>query len=150
LIDVTKHSEAAGAYLTAQIPVGDAIFTSLQTRQLVVAADAAAMAQERDSGLAAAQQYFDLVSVQALVEVVSQALSISENYEQQLNEAVRIGIAFKGDAFRVQTQTQRFQLDLTRAKQQQRLGAPCAHCIFSLWSSSRRRSGNPCHSRSLI
>jgi len=35
--------------------------------------------------------------------------------------AVRIGIAFKGDAFRVQTQTQRLQLDLTRAKQQQRL-----------------------------
>ena len=123
LIDVSKHSEAAGAYLTAQIPVGDAIFTALQTQQLVVAADAAAAAQERDSGLAAAQQYFDLVSVQALVEVVSQALSISENYEQQLNEAVRIGIAFKGDAFRVQTQTQRFQLDLTRAKQQQRLAS---------------------------
>jgi len=41
-----------------QIPVADAIFTSLQTRQLVVAADASATAQERDSGLAAAQQYF--------------------------------------------------------------------------------------------
>ena len=123
LLDVSKHNDTAGAYLTAQIPVGDAIFTALQTHQLVAAADAGATAQERDSGLAAAQQYFDLVSVGALVEVVSQALSISQNYEQQLNEAVRIGIAFKGDAFRVQTQTQRLQLDLTRARQGRRLAA---------------------------
>jgi outer membrane protein TolC len=123
LMDVPKHSDTTGAYLTAQIPVGDAIFTALQTHQLVAAADAGAMAQQRDSGLAAAQQYFDLVSARALVDVESQALSISQNYEQQLNEAVRIGIAFKGDAFRVQTQTQRLQLDLTRARQQQRLAA---------------------------
>lgn len=123
LVDVTKHSDTTGAYLTAQIPVGDAIFTALQTHQLVAAADAGATAQERDSALAAAQQYFDLVSARALVDVVTQALSISQNYEQQLNEAVRIGIVFKGDAFRVQTQTQRLQLDLTRAKQRQRLSA---------------------------
>jgi outer membrane protein TolC len=123
VMDVPKNSETSGAYLTAQIPVGDAIFTALQTHQLVAAADAGATVQERDSGLAAAQQYFDLVSARALVDVVNQALSISENYEQQLNEAVRIGIAFKGDAFRVQTQTKRLQLDLTRAKERQRLAA---------------------------
>jgi outer membrane protein TolC len=123
LIDAPKHSDREGAYLTAQVPVGDAIFSALQTHQLVAAADAGETAQERDSGLAAAQQYFDLVSARALVDVVSQALSISQSYEQQLNEAVRIGIAFKGDAFRVQTQTQRLQLDLTRAQQRQRLAA---------------------------
>jgi outer membrane protein len=123
LLDVSKHSDTVGAYLTAQIPVGDAIFTALQTHQLVTAADAGETAQERDSGLAAAQQYFDLVSARALVDVVSQALSISQSYEQQLNEAVRIGIAFKGDAFRVQAQTQRLQLDLTRAQERQRLAA---------------------------
>ncbi|HXI47544.1 MAG TPA: TolC family protein [Steroidobacteraceae bacterium] len=123
LLDVSKHSDTEGAYLTAQIPVGDAIFTALQTHQLVAASDAGATAQERDSTLAAAQQYFDLVSAGALVNVVNEALIISQSYEQQLNEAVRIGIAFKGDASRVQTQTQRLQLDLTRARQQQRLAA---------------------------
>jgi outer membrane protein TolC len=123
LLDVSKHSDTTGAYLTAQIPVGDAIFTALQAHQLVAAADAGATAQERDSGVAAAQQYFDLVSARALVDVVSQALSISQSYEQQLNEAVRIGIVFKGDAFRVQTRTQRLQLDLTRAQERQRLAA---------------------------
>jgi outer membrane protein TolC len=123
LLDVSKHSDTAGAYLTAQIPVGDAIFTALQAHQLVAAGDAGATAQERDSAVAAAQQYFDLVKAQALVGVVGDALSISQSYELQLNEAVRIGIAFKGDAIRVQTQTQRLQLDLTRARQQQRLSA---------------------------
>jgi outer membrane protein TolC len=123
LIDVSKHSDTTGAYLTAQIPVGDAIFSALQAHQLVAADDAGATAQERDSALAAAQQYFDLVRARALVGVVGDALSISQSYELQLNEAVRLGIAFKGDAFRVQTQTQRLQLDLTRARQQQRLSA---------------------------
>jgi len=61
--------------------------------------------------------------------------------------AVRIGIAF-----RVQTHTQRLQLDLTRDKQQQRLAGArlVQHCIFSLWSSSRQPNANPCHSRSRI
>jgi outer membrane protein TolC len=123
LIDVTKHNESAGVSATAQVPVGEAIFRSLQGRQLVTAADAGQAAQEQDTGLVAAQQYFSLVNAGALVEVVSQALAVSQNYEQQLDEAVRIGTAFKGDAFRVQTQTRRLQLDLTRAKQQQRLAA---------------------------
>jgi len=123
LIDVTKHNEQAGIAANAQIPVGEAIFQALQNRQLVTAAGAGQTAQEQDSSLVAAQQYLGLVNAGALVEVVGQALSVSRGYEQQLNEAVQIGTAFKGDAFRVQTQTRRLQLDLTRAKEQRRLAA---------------------------
>jgi len=123
MIDVTRHADKNGAYLTAQIPVGDAIFTSLQTHQLVAAADAGAKVQDQDSSLLAAQQYFALVSAGALVDVVTDSLRISQSYEQQLKEAVQIGIAFKGDALRVETQTERLQLDLTRARQQLRLAA---------------------------
>lgn len=123
LVDVTKHSDTTGIAATAQVVVGDAIFSALQGRQLLTAANAAATTQERDSTVAAAQQYFELVRTRALLDVVSQALSVSQNYQEQLNEAVRIGIAFRGDALRVETQTQRLQLDLTRAKQQQRLAA---------------------------
>jgi outer membrane protein TolC len=123
LIDVTKHNETAGVTAVAEIPVGEALFQTLQTRQLLAAADAAQTAQEQETQLAVAQQYLELVNAGALVEVVTQALAISQNYEQQLNEAVRIGTAFKGDALRVQTQTRRLQLDLTRAKEQRRLAA---------------------------
>lgn len=123
ILDVTKHSDATGIGLNAQIPLGDALFSSLQTRRLLAAADAAASGQEQASTLQAAQQYFELVRARALVDVVSQGLSVSQNYQQQLTEAVRIGIAFKGDQLRVETQAERLQLDLTRAKQQQRLAA---------------------------
>jgi outer membrane protein TolC len=123
LVDVTKHSQTVGVTAVAQIPVGEAIFEALQTHQLVGAASARQIAQEQDSSLIAAQQYFELVSDGALIEVVSQALDVSQNYETQLNEAVRIGTAFKGDAFRVQTQTRRLALELTRAQEQLRLAA---------------------------
>lgn len=123
LLDVTKDSTTTGIGASAQIVVGDAIFSTLQSRQLLTAADAGAVAQERDSTVAAAQQYFDLVRTRALVDVVNQGLSISQNYQQQLDEAVRIGIAFRGDALRVQTQTQRLQVERARASQQQRLAA---------------------------
>jgi outer membrane protein TolC len=123
LIDVTRHNQFAGVAATAQIPVGEAVFQSLQSRQLVAAANAAQTAQDQDAALTAAQQYFDLVNAGALVEVVNQALAISQSYEQQLTDAVEIGIAFKGDAFRVQTETRRLQLDLTRAREQRRLAA---------------------------
>ena len=123
LIDVTKRNESAGVYAAAQIPVGDAIFRSLQGRQLINAADAAQATQEQDTGLIAAQQYFSLLNTGAVVDVVTQALAVSQNYEQQLNDAVRIGTAFKGDAVRVQTQTRRVQLDLTRAREQRRFAA---------------------------
>ena len=81
MIDVTRHADKNGAYLTAQIPVGDAIFTSLQTHQLVAAADAGAKVQDQDSSLLAAQQYFALVSAGALVEVVTDSLRISSSGE---------------------------------------------------------------------
>ena len=123
ILDVTKHSDERNVALTGQVVVGDAVFNALQGRRLLSAAEAGAAAQGQSVALLAAQQYFDLVRARALVDVITQGLSVSQNYQQQLGEAVRIGIAFKGDQLRVETQSDRLQLDLTRAKQQQRLAA---------------------------
>jgi outer membrane protein TolC len=123
ILDVTKRSETSGVGLSAQIPVGEAIFAALLSRQLLAAADAAATSRERDSTILAAQQYFELVRARATADVLEEGKRVSQNYLQQLQEAVRIGIAFKGDALRVETQTQRLELDLARTKQQQRLAA---------------------------
>lgn len=130
IIDATKHSDETGVAFTGQVVIGDAIFNTLQSHQLLTAADAGAVAQEQSSVLLAAQQYFELVRARALVDVVNQGLSVSQNYQQQLTEAVRLGIAFKGDQLRVETQTERLQLDITRARQQQRLaGARLAQTL---------------------
>lgn len=123
ILDVTKHSEEQNLAVTGQIVIGESVFNSLQGRRLVSAAEAGASAQEQSVALQAAQQYFELVRARALVDVITQGLSVSQSYQQQLGEAVRIGIAFKGDQLRVETQSERLQLDLTRARQQQRLAA---------------------------
>jgi outer membrane protein TolC len=123
LIDTDKQSMSFGPTITAQVDLGDAIYTTLAAKQIITAADAALMTQQQDSTLAAASAYFDLLKAQALVEVQQQALQASDTYQQQINSGVSAGVVFKGDALRVQTQTERYRLSLTQAEQQQALQA---------------------------
>lgn len=123
ILDVDKRSNVAGVTATAQVSPGEAWFSLLQSRQLVTAADEALGVQRQDAVLTAIQEYFELVRSRAQVAVVREALAASSSYEQQLGEAVRIGIAFKGDELRVRTQTQRLQIEEQQALEQERLAA---------------------------
>jgi len=123
IINADKQSYTVGGVLTAQMDLGDAVYKSLAAKQLVNAADHALESQRQDSTLAAAQGYYDLAKAKAIVEVVKEALSISQDYQKQLHDAVGAGIAFKGDELRVQTQTERYQLALRQALEQQRVAA---------------------------
>jgi outer membrane protein TolC len=123
ILDVEKQAYAVGGTLTAQMDLGDAIYRTLAAKQLVHAADHALASQRQDSTLAAAQGYYDLAKARALAEVVKEAQSISQDYQQQLHAAVGAGIAFKGDELRVQVQTERYLLALRQALEQQRVAA---------------------------
>jgi outer membrane protein TolC len=123
MLDADKQSYTVGGALTAQVELGDAIYKSLVARQLLNAADHALESQRQDSTLAAAQGYYDLAKTQALADAVKEALKISQEYQKQLHEAVGAGIAFKGDELRVQTQTERYQIALRQALEQQRIAA---------------------------
>ena len=123
IIDADKQSYTVGGALTAQMDLGDAVYKSLAAKQLVSAADHALESQRQDSTLAAAQGYYDLAKAKAIVDVVKEALSISQDYQKQLHDAVGAGIAFKGDELRVQTQTERYQIALRQALEQQRVAA---------------------------
>ncbi|MCX7010771.1 MAG: TolC family protein [Kiritimatiellaeota bacterium] len=81
ILDVSKQSYTAGATLTAQLDLGDALYKTLAARQLVKAADQALAAQRQDAVLAAAQGYFDLAKAQAAVGVATEAVRISQDYE---------------------------------------------------------------------
>src|SRR5207247_10944534 len=87
------------------------------------AADHALESQRQDSTLAAAQGYYDLAKAKSIVDVIQEALNISQDYHKQLHDAVGLGIAFKGDELRVQVQTERYQLALRQALEQQRVAA---------------------------
>lgn len=121
--DAHFQSYSPGAALAAQVEVGDAIYKSLAANQRFRAADQALEAQRQDSVLNAAQGYFDLQKGKALVEVARQAVNTSKDYQDQIHAAVVAGIAFKGDELRVQSQTERYEISLRQALEQQRVSA---------------------------
>jgi len=123
IIEVHKQSYAPGATIVAQVELGDAYYKELAAKQLVRAADHGLEAQRQTSTAAAATGYFDVLAAQATVTVAEQALGIASNYEAQVSQAVGAGLAFKGDALRARVQTERNQLGLRRAQEEQRLAA---------------------------
>jgi outer membrane protein TolC len=123
LLDVDKQQITAGGTITAQVNLGDAVYRELAARQLVVASSERVDAQRQDSTLAAAQGYFDLLKSKLLVDVVQEAMETSARYGSQIGAAVEAGVAFKGDQLRVQTQTDRYRVESSRAKERYRTAA---------------------------
>ncbi len=123
ILDVEKQSYAGGGALVAQVTIGDAIYNSLAARQLIHAADHALAAQRDDAIFNAARGYFELVKAHSLAGVLSEAIRTSRNYQDQLHEAVSAGLAFKGDELRIQTQTDRYEINLRQIRELQRIAA---------------------------
>lgn len=123
IVDASKQTYAPGGTFAAQVDIGNAIYKSLESHQIVKASEHGLDAQRADTILAAAQGYFDLAKAQAAVGIAQEAVRISRDYEKQINHAVDAGIAFKGDALRVRVQAQRNELLLRQSKEQQRLAA---------------------------
>jgi outer membrane protein TolC len=109
--------------LGAQVDIGDALYKSLAAKQLARAADHAVESQRQDTELAAAQSYFDLAQAQASVIVAKESLKISADYDNQIEQAVGAGLAFKGDALRVRVQKERDHIAVRQASENQRVAA---------------------------
>jgi len=133
--DTDFQSYAPGGTVAAQVVLGDAIYQSLAAKQLVKASDQTLEAQRQDVALSAAQAYFDLLKAKALGDVVKEAVNISEEYQKQLHEAVEVGVAFKGDELRVQTQTESYQISFRQALEQQRVAGVNLALILHLDST---------------
>jgi len=112
-----------GGSLYAQVAVGDAYYNSLAARRLVTASEEGLETQRQGAVLTAAQGYFELLKTKALADVLRSAISISQNYQTQLHNAVANGVAFRGDELRVQSQTEHYQLLLRDAVAQQRIAS---------------------------
>ncbi len=119
--DAHFQSYSPGIAIAAQLDLGDALYQSLSAKQLVHASDQALETQRQQALLDAARGYFELARAKALVEVASNAVSVSQDYQQQLHVAVTSGLAFKGDELRVQTQTKQYQMTLRQAVESQRV-----------------------------
>ena len=116
VFDVSKNSTALGGTAALDLNLGGAIYQRLAAKQQAIAADKNIAAQRFATQANAAAAYFELVRAQALVAVAEEAVKISQSYGKQVTNAVTAGVAFKGDALRVDVQTRRNQLDLEKAK----------------------------------
>lgn len=122
-INVHKQSWAPGVTLAAEVDIGDAIYKRLAAKQQVNFAEHAVAAQQQETTLNAAQNYFTLLFAQAAVGVANEAIRISTNHEAQVGQAVEAGLIFKGDELRVRTQAERNRLTLRQAIEQRRIAS---------------------------
>jgi len=115
IVDVHKHAYATGAVIAAQADVGPAIFRSRETSQLATAAERLFDARRSDALLAAVEGYFDLARAQAVVRVAEDAVRIARDYQRQLERAVEVGLALRGEALRVRARAERAELERRQA-----------------------------------
>src|SRR5262249_1460588 len=123
IIEVHKQSYALGPTSNLQLDIGDTLYTNLVSRQLTKAARYAVAAQTQDSVFTAVQDYFDLLQAHELTNIAREAVDISQRYQTETHTAVEAGIAFKGDELRVEVQTERNNLTLLQAQQNERAAA---------------------------
>ena len=119
--DAHFQSYSPGVALTAQVNLGDAIYSTLAAKQLVKVSEQAMAGERLVICASAAQTFFELAKAKALIETRREAIKVSGDYQRQLHDAVSAGVAFRGDELRVQSQTEHFQLELEQATAQRRL-----------------------------
>ena len=132
ILDTDKQSYSVGPTIGIQLDLGDALYKQLAAKQITKATEHGAEAQRRQSVLEAAEMYFDLCKGQANVTVASEALGTSKEYEEQIGNAVKAGVAFKGDELRANTQRKRYELLEQQAAEQRRVAAARLAQILNL------------------
>lgn len=130
LVDVEKEATSSGVTASVQADLGGALYGALEAGALASAAEHALDAERDASLVGAVQDYFDLLKSQAAVDIARDAVAVAREYSGQIDRAVDAGIAFRGDALRVQVQAVRAELNLEQAIE--RRGAAAARLAATL------------------
>lgn len=132
VLNVDKQLYGRAATLGVELDLGDALFNKLAAQQLQRAAIDDVTAARKDTLLAAANAYFDLVDAVAVTGIARDALHISQSYETQLERAVAIGLTNRGEALQVSVQTQRDKVLLREAQAAQRRDSAALATVLRL------------------
>lgn len=123
MLDTNKQSYTAGPSLVAQLDLGDAIYKRLAAKQITKAAEHGSAAQRLHSVLTAAEAYFDLAKAHASVRINRESVQVSQEIRDEITRGVEVGVAFKGDQLRAETQLHRSELSQKQAEEQRRVAA---------------------------
>jgi outer membrane protein TolC len=123
MFTASKQSYNAGANVSAQWELGDAIYGQLAEKQRAKAADHQLETATQANVYQAAQDYFELVKAGAQMGVAQESIRVANDYAKQLDGAVKAGLAFKGDQLRVQVQAERYQLTFRQLQERRRIAS---------------------------
>lgn len=123
IFPASKQLGVAAVELNAQLDLGENWFNLLAARQLAVGASEEAEGRRQQILFDAAVAYLDLVLASASVGVMMEALRITSNYHGQVEDAVAAGLAFRGDALRVEVQMEQNRAQLHTAQEAYRLAS---------------------------
>ena len=93
MLETGKYSYAPTLGLMAQLDLGDTIYQSRAAKENAAAANFGLAVNVQDAVLRAATAYFDLAAEQSLVGVARESLRVAAEYDDELRQAVEIGIA---------------------------------------------------------
>lgn len=123
IIDTNKQSYAIGPSVIAQVDFGDAIYKRLAAKQLTIAAGHGVEAQRLQSVLDATEAYFDLSKAHASAQVNAESVQVSREIRDEITKGVEVGVAFKGDQLRAETQLRHSELSQKQAEEQRSVAA---------------------------
>jgi len=108
--DASKLNYGVGGALALDWAPGDIYYGALAAKQRAIAADHLVEKVRLDTIRIATERYYALLKAEASLAVMAEDIAISERYYQQLDNAVKVGTAFRADLLRVATQLARLRL----------------------------------------
>jgi outer membrane protein TolC len=123
VFDARKHQYSLGPAIVLDWAPGDIHYAALAARQRATAAEHWIEKTRLDLIRQAVERYFDLLAAEAGLTVIANDVAISKEYARQLENAVKVGTAFRADLLRVNTQLARLRLQVRQGEEDLQLAA---------------------------
>jgi outer membrane protein TolC len=116
--DANKQQYVLGAGVVVDWAPGDLYFGALAANQRARAAGQLAEKVRLDTVREATDRYYDLLAAEASQSVLGDDVAVLESYAAQLDNAVKVGTAFRADLLKVNTQVTRLKIQIQQAEEQ--------------------------------
>jgi outer membrane protein TolC len=123
VFDATKQQYVLGAAVLVDWAPGEIYFSALAAGQRASAAGQAVEKVRLDTVREAVDRYYELLAAEASISVMGEDVAVTSRYAAQLENAVKVGTAFRADLLRVNTQISRIKIQILRGEEQRAVAA---------------------------
>jgi outer membrane protein TolC len=123
VFDARKQQYSLGGAVLLDWAPGDIYYGALAAKQRALAAGQALEKARLDILREATDRYYEMLGAEAAVAVVADDLTVLQRYAEQLDNAVKVGTAFRADLLRVHTQISRLKIQMRQGEEQRGVAA---------------------------